>query len=459
MDLQGRKVLVAGFGATGIAATRFLLDKGALVTISDNRKQIDIPEDIKRRGICVERGGHRVETFTAQNLIVVSPGVPLFTRAIIEARARGIEVISEIELAWRFLTAPVIAVTGTNGKTTTTSLLSALFQAAGKKVFTGGNIGTPLIEAVGQGAGYDYIIAEISSFQLEAVRDFKPFISILLNISEDHLDRYPSFDEYRYAKSRIFMNQDSADWAVINYDDRSVLQCASHTNAQLFYFSTSAAPAPGAYDDGTLNLSLWGRPALRLSVHNPHLPGLHNRENMLAAASAGYICAIPERILLETLQTFRSLPHRMEYVSNVSGADYYNDSKGTNVGSCVKSLQSLEGRVILIAGGRDKGGSYEPLRDLVEKKVKSMILIGEAAYRMEHDLGRYTETLIAEDLARAVREAGAKARPGDTVLFSPACSSFDMFDNYEQRGECFKKLVHALSQEQDGLFNTESGTT
>jgi UDP-N-acetylmuramoylalanine--D-glutamate ligase len=349
------------------------------------------------------------------------------------------------------LDAPVIAVTGTNGKTTTTSLLSALFSAAGKKVFTGGNIGTPLIECMRSGERYDYILAEISSFQLEGIDSFKPFVSVLLNITEDHLDRYPSFDEYRCAKSRIFMNQDSSDWSVLNCDDPSVMQCAGGSCARAFCFSTQQRRSPGAYDDGALHLSMSGRPALRLAVDNPHLPGRHNRENMLAAAAAGYICGIPESVLLQALQTFRGLPHRMEYVATVNGADYYNDSKGTNVGSCLKSLESVPEPVILIAGGRDKGGSYEPLIELVEKKVKAMILIGEAAYRIEHELGRGTETIIAEGLGQAVKEAGDRALPGDAVLFSPACSSFDMFDSYEHRGECFKKCVRSLAQRGEGL--------
>ena len=444
MKLKGKKVLVVGIGKTGLSTSRFLLKKGAAVTLSDNRKNMAVPHDIIKAGAAVETGSHNIATFTNQDLIVVSPGVPLIIRPIIEAQAKGIEVISEIELAYRFLNTPLIAVTGTNGKTTTTSLLQHIFQASGKNVFTGGNIGTPLIEYVSDEQKADYVIAEISSFQLDCTKYFRPHISVLLNISEDHLDRYPSFDAYAHAKSRIFMNQGKSDITILNYDDSIVKGLAEKTNSSIFFFSTKKDIEGGAYYKDSLSFCKTTGEKVTIPGGNIKLKGEHNRQNIIAAASVAFLCRLPADTIQSAIFSFTALSHRMEFVEKINSVSFFNDSKGTNVGACIKSLESLEPSIILIAGGKDKGGSYLPLREIIEKKVKVLILLGEARKRIAEEVGTAIPTVMTESLEKAVTEAFIKAGSGDTVLFSPACSSFDMFKNYEHRGECFKSLVRNL---------------
>lgn len=446
MDLRGKQALVVGLGKTGFSTARFLLAQGARVTLNDIQEKIDIPKEFIDRGVHVETGGHRIETFLAQDLIVVSPGVSFFIPPIIEAQGRGVEVISEIELAYRFLTAPLIAVTGTNGKTTTTSLIGRMFEQAGKKVFVGGNIGTPLIDCVLEGRDYDYIVAEISSFQLEGVRDFRPAVSVLLNVTDDHLDRHASFDEYLEAKARIFMNQKKPDSAVLNFDDIHVRARGDGIAADPFYFSTTARLEHGAYYNGTFHVYRKSREAMTFPVNDALLKGSHNKENMLAAASVGFLCGLPAETIRTALVIFSGLPHRMEFVDEVRGVSFFNDSKGTNVGACMKSLESLDPPLILIAGGKDKGGSYQPLRDLIVEKVKALILLGEAKQRIADELGGLVPTVITDSLEQAVAAAFARAARGDSVLFSPACSSFDMFQSYAHRGQCFRDLVKKLKE-------------
>jgi UDP-N-acetylmuramoylalanine--D-glutamate ligase len=445
MDLQGKKVLVVGSGKTGIESARFCLGRGASVTLNDMQKKIDVPQDLIGRGMAVETGGHAVGTFLRHDLVVISPGVSIMIRPVIEAQARGIEVISEIELAGRFLRAPLIAVTGTNGKTTTTSLIGAMLQAAGKNVFVGGNIGTPLIDCCMRDDPFDYIVAEISSFQLEAIRHFRPFISVLLNVTDDHLDRHASFDEYCAAKARIFVNQRPPDMAVISADDPAVLALAPSISAEVFYFSSLRSCDNGAWYDGLLNYSrLEGRRHMSIDVKDARLRGAHNIENMLAAGSVGFMCGLSPDVIRDSLVSFSGLPHRMEFVDEIRGVRFYNDSKGTNVGAVVRSLESIEGPIILIAGGKDKGGSYGPLEALLKSKGKALIVIGEARERIAAELGHAVPTLIVDSLEKAVTEAFAHAHPGYTVLFSPACASFDMFKSYAHRGQCFVDSVKKL---------------
>ncbi|MCP4714271.1 MAG: UDP-N-acetylmuramoyl-L-alanine--D-glutamate ligase [Deltaproteobacteria bacterium] len=446
MDLRDKSILVVGFGKTGQATCRFLLKQGARVTVTDRRKRLDIPDNISERQVRFETGRHTVETFLGHDLIVISPGVPMVLRGIIEAQAQGIEVISEIELAYRFLNAPLIALTGTNGKTTTTELIGHMFSQAGKTVFVGGNIGTPLIDYVTSGKHADYVIAEISSFQLEGIKHFRPRVSVLLNITEDHLDRYPSFDDYAATKAKIFLNQSRDDFAVLNHDDPRVQALGQQTEAETYYFSTAQSLKQGAYDDGACHILRPQQEAVDFSLAGAHLVGTHNTENMLAAAMVGSICNLPPKTIQESLLHFKGLPHRMEFVAEVNGIRFYNDSKGTNVGACLKSIESLHTPIVLIAGGKDKGGSYQPLRDAVTKSTKAVVLIGEARERIHSELEHVVPTLFADSLIKAVEAAYAQAAPGDAVLFSPACSSFDMFKNYEHRGECFKDLVKVLKQ-------------
>ena len=445
MNLQGKTVLVVGAGTTGISTARFCLGKGARVTLNDKQATIDAPQDLLNAGLSVVAGGHDVKTFLSHDLIVVSPGVSVMIRPVIEAQARGIEVISEIELACRFLQAPLIAVTGTNGKTTTTSLIGALFQAAGKKVFVGGNIGTPLIDCCRRDERYDYAVAEVSSFQLEAIKHFRPAISVLLNVTEDHLDRHDGFAAYRGAKARIFENQRASDIAILSADDAAVASLAPLTGAEVFYFSRSRPFENGAWHDGAFHFSRRkDRRSLSVDASGAHLQGAHNIENMLAAGSVGFLCGLPAEVIRETLVSFKGLAHRMEFVKELRGVKFINDSKGTNVGAVVKSLESLDGPVILIAGGKDKGGSYQPLEGLLKNKGKALVVLGEARERMAASLGHAVPTVVADSLDAAVAEAFNRAAPGDTVLFSPACASFDMFLSYAHRGRCFVDSVKKL---------------
>jgi len=341
VDLRNKRALVVGFGLTGMATTRFLQQQHARVTITDTARMLTVPEEFVEQGVAVETGGHQMATCLAQDLIIVSPGVPLTLQPLLEARARGIEVISEIELAFRFLRTPLIAVTGTNGKTTTTSLLEHIFTAAGKRVFVGGNIGTPLIEYVSGSRLADYVICEISSFQLEAIDSFRPAISVLLNITEDHLDRYAGFDDYIDAKARIFMNQRPPDSAVLNVDDPQVVRLLPRIRADICSCSTARPLEAGAYYDGTYRFKHTDGRQISFAADDALLTGAHNTENILAAASVAFLCNLPCEEIRAAVRSFAGLHHRMELIADIGGVRFYNDSKGTNVGACLKSLESL----------------------------------------------------------------------------------------------------------------------
>ena len=448
MELRGKNIVVVGMARTGIATARFLLDRGARVTVSEAKPAAQLPAEalaLAQQGVLLETGGHRMETLLGAELIVVSPGVPLDIAPLRAADNSGIEIISEIELAYRFLQTPLIAVTGTNGKTTTTSLLGDMFRHAGKKVFVGGNIGTPLIAYVSGTQDRDFVIAEISSFQLEGIKSFRPFISVLLNITEDHLDRYQSFADYSAAKGRIFLNQAESDIAVLNYDDSQVRALDPGIRAQKVFFSTRQPLPVGISYNGALHLRLRGEDA-HIAIAGALLAGIHNVENMMAAAAVGFVCGLSLQSMQQALVRFSGLKHRMELVDQIRGVTFYNDSKATNVGAVVKSLESLPAPIVLIAGGKDKGGSYAPLQSLLRQKVKLLVLLGEARERMRAELGGEVETVMTASLDEAVRTAFSRSEAGDTVLFSPACSSFDMFTSYEHRGACFKELVSALKK-------------
>jgi UDP-N-acetylmuramoylalanine--D-glutamate ligase len=448
MELRGKNIVVVGMARTGIATARFLLYRGARVTVSEAKPAAQLPAEalaLAQQGVLLETGGHRMETLRGAELIVVSPGVPLDIAPLREADNSGIEIISEIELAYRFLQTPLIAVTGTNGKTTTTSLLADMFRHAGKQVFVGGNIGTPLIAYVSGTQDRDFVIAEISSFQLEGIKSFRPFISVLLNITEDHLDRYQSFADYSAAKGRIFLNQAESDIAVLNYDDPQVREMDRAIRAQKVFFSTRQPLPDGISYNGVVHLRLRGEDA-HIAIAGALLVGIHNVENMMAAAAVGFVCGLSLQSMQQALVRFSGLKHRMELVDQIRGVTFYNDSKATNVGAVVKSLESLPAPLVLIAGGKDKGGSYAPLQSLLRQKVKLLVLLGEARERMRAELGGEVETVMTSSLDEAVRTAFSRSDAGDTVLFSPACSSFDMFTSYEHRGACFKELVSALKK-------------
>jgi len=448
MDLNRKKVLVVGLARTGIATAKFLKAKGSLVTATEVKPKEEMREavkELKGMDIATEWGGHRTETFLKQEMIVVSPGVDLNIEPIQRAIQQGVQVISEIELAYHFIQVPIIAVTGTNGKTTTTLLIGEMLKEDGRKVGVGGNVGEPLILFADGEGRWEVLVVEISSFQLEAIEDFRPQISVLLNITEDHLDRYPSYDDYIGAKMRIFANQNSGDLAVLNSDDPIVMRFGERIKARKVLFSLKGKLDEGAFSNGrTISLRRAGNEE-KYSLAKTPLKGVHNVENMMAALTAARIFGCSKKAIQGALNRFKGLEHRLEFVRETGGVRFYNDSKGTNVGSVVKSLQSFSEPVILIAGGKDKNGDLSPLEGLIRKRVKHLILIGEAKERMNRELGGLTDTVIAKSMEEAVLMARRKAKPGEVVLLSPACSSFDMFKDYKERGKIFKEAVFKIN--------------
>jgi UDP-N-acetylmuramoylalanine--D-glutamate ligase len=449
VDLEGKRVLVVGLARTGMSVIRFLSQQRARVIGTDVRSAEELEEYISMlRDLAIETelGEHRIGTFLNADLIVISPGVPLNIEPLETARANGIEVISEIELACRFIRDPIIGITGTNGKTTTTLLLGNMLHESDKDVFVGGNVGNPLIDCAGRGTR-DYVVAEISSFQLEGIKSFRPHIALMLNITEDHLDRYSDFDDYITAKFRLFLNQGHSDFAVLNADDDIINQHNSEISAEKRYFSlTSPLKEGGFFDHDALIYRDPSGNVERFAITKVSLRGIHNIENMLAAIVTAKICSCPKEAIQAALESFKGLPHRLEFVRELDGVSFYNDSKGTNVGSVVKSLRSFQEPVILIAGGKDKGGDYSPLTGVIAQRVKRLILIGEARQRMAKALGTSVSTTLADTLEEAIHTAFEESKEGDVVLLSPACSSFDMFRDYEERGTVFKEIVNQLAK-------------
>jgi len=446
MELKNKKVLVVGLAKTGVACARFLASKGADVTVSDMRNETQLAGPLAELAgfeIVRELERHDLATFLASDLIVVSPGVPMDLPQLLAAQRAGIEIISEIELAARFIDVPLAAITGTNGKTTTTTLLGAIFKHNGYHTFVGGNIGNPLIEMAGSHQIVDQVVAEISSFQLEWINSFRPTVAALLNLSEDHLDRYPSYRDYINAKLRIFENQTKDDFAVLNRDDELVWEQAGKLAARVFPFSRTVELEEGIFHrDGVITYRHDGREEC-FPTAAIRLQGVHNLENIMAAMACALLLGCRPDETFETVLCFEALHHRMEFVREVRGVRYYEDSKATNVGSVQKALESFE-EITLIAGGKDKGGSYAPLAGMVGERVRHLILIGEAAGRMQAELGSLTDTRQASTLEEAVQLAAEITVSGGTVLMSPACSSFDMFRDYEERAQRFIATVKAL---------------
>jgi len=443
-DLTGKKFLVIGLARTGRECARFLTGQGAIVSVSDRRGAAELKaalEALASLPIHYHFGAEQTSWLEGVNGIIPSPGVPMENSLLKEAVARKIPVLSEIELAARFFRAPLVAITGTNGKSTTTTLIGAMLKADGRKAFLGGNLGTPFIGAVSE--AWDWGVVEISSFQLEWVECFRPRIALYLNVVEDHLDRYPSFAEYRRTKERIFAAQTQDDVAILNRDDPLVWRLHRRLKAQVISFGF-AEVAAGVFASGDEIVWRGGGAEERFSLGRVKIQGVHNVENLMAAIAAAKCAGVSRRAIELTLEEFPGLEHRLEFVRERVGVRYYNDSKGTNVGAVVKSLASFAAPVILLAGGVDKGGDYAPLADGVKGKVRRLVLFGAAKQIIAEALGRLTETVIVADLEAAVRDAAAHARPGDVVLLSPACSSFDQFENYAERGRVFKQCVQAL---------------
>ena len=449
-DLNNKNVLVVGFGKTGKAITRFLLDRGAVVTVNDSKTIMELSADIapfKKDGATFILGGHPSEIFVCQDLIVLSPGVDPNLSPLRQAHKRGIPLVGEIELASWFIRTHVIGITGTNGKTTTTSLLSEILRYAGFSVFTGGNIGNPLINFVQHKIKADFLVIELSSFQLERIEKFCSHIAILLNITEDHLDRYSTFAAYCEAKYRIFLNQTKENFAIVNYDDNACRAIIPSLAARVLPFSQKKVLPEGMDSNGKL-LYFRGKDD---SVHAYRLAkvklfGVHNQQNMLAAIGAAEVCGCSPEKIQEALENFQGLRHRIEFVQEINGISFYNDSKATNIDALLKSLQSFPQNIILIAGGREKGGDYRVLQEEIKKKVKLLIAIGETQEKFCNLFGLVTSTGCATTLEEAVQIAFQNAAQGDIVLLAPGCASFDMFANYEERGQKFidavKRLAH-----------------
>lgn len=447
MDLRNKRVLVVGLARTGLATVKFLKERGALVSTSEIKSEEEMKEIsqiLKAWSISTEWGEHSVDLFVGQDLIVLSPGVEPTHEPIQMAIRQGIQVISEIELASQFIQVPIIAITGTNGKTTTTLLIGEMLKEGGKRVGVGGNVGEPLILFADEKASWDLLVAEVSSFQLEGIDTFRPRCSILLNITEDHLDRYAKYDEYIEAKIRIFKNQESEDMAILNRDDPTVMKYVERVRARKFFFSLKEEVGEGSFFNGKEVILRLGGEGERYDLSRSPLKGIHNVENMMAAIMAARLFGCAQKAIETVLKRFQGLEHRLEFVREVEGVSYYNDSKGTNVGSVVKSLQSFQNPIVLIAGGKDKQTDLEPLKEWIQRRVKKMILIGEAKERMGRELGSLTDTVMAETLEEAVHLAHQSARRGEVVLLSPACSSFDMFKDYKERGKVFKEAVLRL---------------
>jgi UDP-N-acetylmuramoylalanine--D-glutamate ligase len=450
MDLNGKRVLVVGLGKSGVASALFLKAHGARVTVSDTKSGDELRNEIPAlldHGITVETGGHGERTFRGQDMIVVSPGVPVDAPPLVQARALGESVIGEIELAAQFLPGPIVAITGSNGKTTTTTLAGEILTAAGFPALVGGNIGTPAISLAERAKPETTIVLEVSSFQLETIQTFRPKVAVVLNVTPDHLDRHRTLEAYVDAKARIFENQQGSDFAVLNADDPTCVAMATRTRAQVFWFSRQKEVQQGAWvRDGNILFRGVASQKEIMQVSEIPLKGAHNLENVLAALCAGALMGCAPEKIRQAVRDFKAVEHRLEFVATVRGVDYYNDSKATNVDATIKALESFPANIHLILGGKDKGSDYTVLNDLLRQRVKRVYTIGSASAKIESQI-RGAEVVHAETLENAIRKANAAAQPGDVVLLAPACASFDQFKSYEHRGQVFKEIVHGLAAE------------
>ncbi len=449
IELAGKKVLVVGLARTGIATALFCAERGARVTATESRSESEIAETVRKlraAGMTLELGAHQAETFVQQDLIVPSPGVPPTMPALAAARAIGVPVWSEIELAWRFLRGRLICITGSNGKTTTTSLIGHILETAGLPVQVAGNIGTPLISRVDISSDASFTVVEASSFQLEFISMFRPNIAVLLNITPDHLDRHGSIESYAAAKVRMFENQLPEDFAVVNADDAVAPQYAP-TGPRVFWFSREKKVVSGCYVRGDeIVFRCDGEETVLLNQNLIGLRGSHNMENVLAAASAARLAGVEPAAIAEGVRTFAGVEHRIEYVATISGVEYFNDSKATNVDATLKALDAFPGNVLVILGGKDKGSDYKILRPTLRSRARMALLIGSASDKIEADLAGVIPVERVQTLERAVETASRSAKPGDVVLLAPACASFDQFENYQQSGRVFKQLVRELEK-------------
>jgi UDP-N-acetylmuramoylalanine--D-glutamate ligase len=449
MELKDQRVLVVGLGKSGVASAQFLQARGAKVTVSDSKSPEQLANEIPAlldRGIAVETGGHGERTFRGQDLIVVSPGVPSDSASLVQARLQGVPIIGEIELAAQFLQGRIVAITGSNGKTTTTTLTGEILRASGFPVVVGGNIGTPAISLVEETTPQSFAVLEVSSFQLETIQTFRPFLSAILNITPDHLDRHRTLEAYIDAKARIFENQNAGDFCVLNADDAAANALTSRAQCAVVHFSRRAEVKAGAFvRQGKVFFRSDQTETEILAIEEITLQGAHNLENVLAAVCLASLAGCPSEKIRQAVPAFQAVEHRLEFVAEIAGVRYFNDSKATNVDATIKALESFPANILLILGGKDKGSDYTVLNPLLRERVKKVYTIGAAAEKITSQIQQAAEVVPAQNLQNAVALASNAATSGDIVLLAPACASFDQFQSYEHRGRVFKETVRALA--------------
>lgn len=454
MDLTGKKILVVGLGKTGVSLTHFLLNQGAKVTISDHKSRAELSNHLEKiEGLPIEfdLGSHTPKIFLQQDLIILSPGISPNLKIFEYARSQGVRVTGELEFVAQFVEEPVIAVTGTNGKTTTCKLIETILRESGVKVWIGGNFGDPLSDYLNKGEKAQVLVLEVSSFQLEHVENFTPKNIVFTNLSENHLDRYKSMEDYVNAKRRVFIKTNQATTSVLNADDNAVVELARDPLVQrgrIFYFSRKPALEPQIMNIGGAvcirdQIRVRTGPEIDLvSLAGMKMKGKHSIENLMAAILASREHGATKEAIQRTIENFKGMAHRLEYVRKVGGVEFYNDSKATNVHAVIRALDAFDENVILIMGGKDTNLNYAPLAERIRQKVKNLILVGEAKERINRDIGDFSETFLIGTFEEAVLIAYQKSRIGDTVLLSPGASSFDMFDSYVERGNYFKEIVN-----------------
>ena len=449
MKFKNKKILVVGFGKSGLSSARCLIGRGAVVTIGDIKPETELDKDILKEvrgsGIKLEVGGHRIETFINADMIIVSPGVPLNIKPLAAARDAGVPILGELEAASRMFDTPILAVTGTNGKTTTVTLIEEIIKRAGLNLFAGGNIGTPLMDYASGDMSADYVLVEVSSFQLDTAERFSPLVSLILNITPDHLDRYEGFDAYVRSKYSITKNQGAGQYTVLNDDDPLLHDFKPEGEVSVLRYGIEKANGRNAYIDGKrLVACITGKTEHSFNVDGFLLPGIHNLSNLMGAVLVALCAGVETDFIQEVIPDFKGLPHRVEHAARISGVDFYDDSKATNVDAAVKSLEVFDRPVILIAGGMHKGGDYDPLVKASVSRVKKGIFIGEARSMLGDAFNNYIPYEFADDMEDAVKKAYSVAVKDDVILLAPACSSFDMFTDYGHRGRIFKEKVKGL---------------
>ncbi len=448
--LRDARVVVVGAAKSGLSLARFLLGAGARVTLTDARPATELAPEagaLAARGATLELGGHRGETFLSADLIAVSPGVPLSIAPLARARREGVRIVAEVEVASWFLKGTIVGITGSNGKSTTTALAGHILSRAGLDAIACGNLGTPLTEMIeGDGPGRTYVV-ELSSFQLEGIETFRPHIAVLLNLTPDHQDRYPDMPAYYDAKMRLFMNQTAADHALLGRDDPEVMARIDRVRARRHFFSRQGEVESGAFVSGdAVVLRRDGRDRRVMPLADLPLFGVHNRENVLAALLVADLCGVPVAKAADGVRSFRGLPHRLEKVADRAGVAWFNDSKATNVGATIQSLRSFERGVVLILGGKDKGGAFADLVPLIRGRVAHLILVGQARESIRAQIGAAAPITMAGDLVEAVEAARKVAPEGGVVLLAPGCASFDQYSGFEARGDHFRRLVQSLPE-------------